>query len=163
MKKLKNMAVEYFAKLFIFSGYAIIIPYINKFIPNITSQYRWFFVAIFIMTALYLLFSTFQLIVEIVWSYSQKKQKNNYNKRANLLLFLAAFTFPAKDRDVETGNMIERHQLAVKRHGTKRAVRLLTWDVGHSFYKVIKYSIEKIIKKALKLLGLYQLYRIFFG
>lgn len=99
--------------------------------------------------------------------FAQKSVNRNtrfkYKQSKDFLLYLSAFSFPDKDRDVEIGNMLERHELSVKRHGKRRALRILAWDVAVTYFKIAKYSIEKIVKKVLKLFGLYQLYRMFFG
>lgn len=116
-------------------------------------------------------FAWFSLGSLIAFSYSLHegyiskigKSKMSGKNLTKILLFLAAFTFPAKDRDVEVGNMLERHQLDVKRHGKNKGLVLLAWDVTTSFYPLISFAIRNAIKKSLKLVGLYQIYRMFFG
>ena len=93
----------------------------------------------------------------------QPMPKPIHKNRRDRLLYIAAFLFPAKDRDFEIGNMIERFNKDKKRFGQKRAIRLLAVDVITSVYPLVKCAAGLIVRTVLRTLGLYKIYKMFFG
>ena len=94
---------------------------------------------------------------------TKSASKSRSKTRRNFLLYLAAFLIPSKDRDFEIGNMIEIYEKDKKRFGQKRALKLLAFDVIKSIYPLVKRPIGVIARTVLRTLGLYKIYKMFFG
>lgn len=81
----------------------------------------------------------------------------------DLLLYLAAFTFPREQRDGMLGDIEEKFVLNSKRFGKTRAKKIIAWDIFVSVLPVVREVFRSRTVEILKAVGLYQIFRHLIG
>lgn len=149
--------------IFITNSFCVVMGLSGVFIPFVNKNNSQIQKAATVLTAL----AAFSLLMAYLTKRSRAKSNNRKQalnkKHRDLLLYLAAFLIPAKDRDFEIGNMLEIYHKDKKRFGQKRALKLLAFDVIKSVYPLIKRAISVIVRTVLKTLRLYRISKAFWG
>jgi hypothetical protein len=93
----------------------------------------------------------------------EQSQQAIEDKPPRYLLLVAAFVLPSDSRDAALGDMEEKYNESLTRFGRKWANRLMARDILCSISSKLISLTRKILIIALKVIGLYELYRRFIG
>jgi len=81
----------------------------------------------------------------------------------DLLLFFAALSFPANQREIMLGDLCERFETDRNMFGKRKAKILLIKDISWSLYPLIKSVTHNGVTSLLKTIGLYKIFRYFYS
>lgn len=79
----------------------------------------------------------------------------------NFLIFMAALTFPGKQRENAIGDLLERFEEDSIRFGKSKAKILLARDVVESIYPIVKELLRSRLVKVVKMIGLHEVVKLF--
>lgn len=115
-----------------------------------------------VFTILVLLSSVLSMVKSKITT-SEQSTKPTKEDPPRYLLLVAAFILPSDSRDAALGDMEEKYNKAFTRFGRKWAIRLMARDILCSIFSTLIHLTRKMLVAALKVIGIYEIYRRFKG